>query len=58
MFSNTFPFAIKTHKTRGVHWVENVLTGDTVSLKNLSKKEAEEIAQAKYLELIEATGTD
>lgn len=58
LFFNTYPFAVKTFKNESYCWVENVRTGERLSKKNLSKKEAEDIAQEKCFELITATGID
>ena len=51
VITSTYPFAVFTDSKHSAFWVMNQKTGERVSKKNLSEKEAYRLAQEKALEL-------
>jgi len=55
--TSTYPFIVFSNAKYSAYWVMNQRTGERVSKKNLSKKQAYELAQEKHLEdALEGTG--
>ncbi len=58
IMTNTYPFVVCTNSKYSAFWIINQRTGERVSKKNLSEKQANELAQEKYLEMMIATEED